>query len=73
MFHLKVCVWRGEGRRNGGIFEGGAGEGPHNELVYPIRLHTISGRSGGGGGCRIFNYHPSPPPTTLLNGTALTL
>ena len=52
------------------FFEGG--EGPNSELFFPIRFHIISGRMGGGGGCRIFNYLPFLPPTTLLNGTALT-
>ena len=60
------------GRRNGRFFEGG-GEGPNSESIFPIRLHIISGRrGGGGGGCQIFNYLPFLPPTTLLNGTALT-
>ena len=36
------------GRRNGRFFE--AGEGPNSELIFPIRLHIISGRRGGGGG-----------------------
>ena len=33
------------GRRNGRFFEGG--EGPNSELIFPIRLHLISGRRGG--------------------------
>ena len=36
-----------EGRRNGRFFEGG--EGPNSELIFPIILHKISGRKGGGG------------------------
>ena len=63
------------GRRNGRFFEGGGGEGPNSELMFPIRFHIISGRrggGGGGGGCRILNYLPFLPPTTLLNGTALS-
>ena len=55
------------GRRNGRFFEGG--EGLNSELIFPIRFHIIPGRRGGG--CRIFNYLPFLPPTTLLNGTAL--
>ena len=49
------------------------GGGANSELIYPIRLHLISGRRGGGG-CRICNHLPflPPPPTTLLYGTALT-
>ena len=42
LFHLKV--WGG--RRNGRFFEGG--EGPNSEIIFPIRLHIISGRRGGG-------------------------
>ena len=45
---------------------------PNSELIFPIRLHMISGRrGGGGGGCQIFNYILFLPPTTLLNGMAL--
>ena len=58
----------GGGRRNGRFFEGG--EGPNSELIFPIRLHIISGRRGGGAN---FNYLPFLPPTTLLNGTALSI
>ena len=35
------------GGRNGRLFEGGGGEGPNSELLYPIILHMISGRRGG--------------------------
>ena len=34
------------GRRDGRFFEGV--EGPNSELIFPIRLHMISGRRGGG-------------------------
>ena len=62
------------GRRNGRFFEGGGGEGPDSELIYPIRLHMISGRKGGGGGgggggLSNLPFHPLSP-TTLLNGMA---
>ena len=65
---FKSCV--GGGRRNRRFFEGGRGS--NSELCYPIRLYMISGRRGGG--CWILYYLPflPPPPTTLLNGTALT-
>ena len=33
------------GRRNGRFFEGG--EVPNSELIFPVRLHIISGRRGG--------------------------
>ena len=45
------------GRRNGRFFEGG--EGPNSQLIFPIRLHIISGRRGGG----VPNFQlPSVPP-----------
>ena len=53
------------GRRNGRFFEGG--EGPNSELFFPIRLHIISGRRGGGAEFLI-TFRSSPPLTTLLNG-----
>ena len=42
------------GRMNERVYEGGGGEVPNSELIYPIGLHMISGRRGGG--CQIFNY-----------------
>ena len=40
--------------------------GPNHEFIYPIRLHMISGkRGGGGGGCRILNYLPFLPHDTF--------
>ena len=42
----------GGGGGGGGGTEGflkGGGEGPNSELFFPIRLHIISGRRGGGG------------------------
>ena len=44
----------GGGGRNGRYFEGG--EGPNSELIFPIRLHIISGRRGGGGGGGVANF-----------------
>ena len=32
------------------VFLKGGGEGPNSELIFPIRLHIIFGRRGGGGG-----------------------
>ena len=45
---LRAVPFKSEGGgRNRRSFEGGGGEGPNSELIYPIRLHMISGRRGG--------------------------
>ena len=55
LFHLKV--WKEEERK---VFW--RGDGPKIELIFPIRLHMISGRKGGGGVEFLIIFRPPPPP-----------
>ena len=57
----------GGGGGGGGGTEGflKGGEGPNSELIFPIRLHMISGRRGGGGGGGVeflITFRSSPHP-----------
>ena len=67
-----MCGGGGGGGGGVGGTEGFLKGGRGRILKEFIPLDMISGRreGGGGGGCRILNYLPFLPPTTLLNGTA---